>query len=377
MSGKKILILSVSAGNGHVRAAEALAAGLKEWFPGNEARHVDLMSLVPRLFRKAYTDSYLKLVQNHPALWGYIYEKTDRQADSAWSSLRRSIESACNKGLKDIIDDFGPDHILCTHFMPLQVLARWKRKGGLAQPVWTCITDIVAHRYWLEPGQAGYFTADEEGVWNLRQRGLEEEPIWATGIPVSPDFVPPADPAAARLEAAQAFGLDPARCTFLLMGGGAGMGRLMKITEELLTLETDFQLVVLTGRNKNLLDALNRLAALRPGRLLALGFTSQVHRLLAASDLVISKPGGLTTMECLALGKPMLVVAPIPGQEEHNADFLLEKGAALKAIDDPALIWRVKRVLNEPDLLPRLAARAKALGRPYAARDILGKVLGE
>lgn len=375
---KKILLLSVSAGNGHVRAAEGLAAGLAHWFPGHEARHVDLMTLVPTLFRKAYKDAYIKLVQKHPALWGYIYSSTDKaQAESALSRLRRSIESACNKPLRRIIEEFDPDHIVCTHFMPLQVLARWRTKGRITQPVWTCITDFVSHRFWVEPHQAGYFAASEEDVRRLRRRGLGESLIVPSGIPVLPAFIPSGDQVAARKAGAERFALDPAKQIVLLMGGGAGVGDLLHTTESLIGLGGDFQLVVLAGRNQTLLKKLAATAAAVPGRLFPQGFTDEVPALLAASDFVISKPGGLTTVECLAMGKPMIAYGAIPGQEEHNADFLLENGAALKAPDIAGLLWRAERLLKEPALLSRLSANAAAAGKPYAARDILETVLGE
>ena len=376
MSGKRVLILSVSAGHGHVRAADALVAGVQQWFPQHEARQVDLMTLVPTMFRKAYKDSYIKLVQRHPALWGYIYSKTDQaKADSALAKLRKSIEALCNKPLLKVFEEYAPDHIICTHFMPLQVLARWKDQGKLATPVWTCVTDFVAHRFWLEPHQQGYFTASEENVQRMRSRGLATEYISAPGIPVMPEFIPPADAAGSRAAAAQRFGLDPRKTTFTLMGGGAGVGNMLELAEEMLTLPVDFQLVVLAGKNQRLLTDLQEKAKQHP-RLFPLGFTDEVHTLLAASDLVITKPGGLTTVECLAMGKPMLVYSPIPGQEEHNADYLLENGVALKATDACGLIWRMQKLLNEPETLARMGKNAAALGKPYAARDILSRVLG-
>lgn len=375
---KRILILSVSVGHGHIRAAQGLEAGLKHWFPQHKARHVDLMTLVPGFFRKAYKDAYLQLVQADPALWGYFYSKTDSSKKSSpLTKLLHAVESAASKDLLDIIKDFKPDAFLCTHFMPTHVLSRWKGKGRITQPVWTSITDFVAHRFWLLPGQAGYFAANEEDAWRMRRRGLAGEHILATGIPVLPGFIPPANPRAAAVEAAKSFGLDPGKKVFLIMGGGAGVGDMRAMAAELLSLPADFQLVVLAGNNKDLLASLREQAAAYPGRLFPQGFTDEVHTLLRACDLVITKPGGLTTVECLSMGKPMLVYAPIPGQEEHNADYLLENGAALKAFDASGLVWRVKRLLAEPDLLPRLAGNAAALGRPYAARDILGAVLGE
>ncbi len=378
MAGKRLLLLSVSAGHGHIRAADALCAELKRSHPEHEARHVDLMTLVPILFRKTYKDAYLKLVQKHPTLWGYLYARSDRDpsgAAAALAKLRKAIEAACNKDLLEILREYAPDAIVCTHFMPLQVLARWKAKGKTDVPVWTCVTDYMAHRFWLEPGQDGWFAATEECARRMIARGLDPERVFVTGIPVSPDFIPPADGPEARRTAAERFGLDPGRPTVLLMGGGAGVGDMRSLAAALLGAPERFQLVALAGNNRALLTNLRALAAEHPGRLLPLGFTHDVHMLLAAADLVITKPGGLTTAECLAMGKPMLVHSPIPGQEEYNADFLLENGAALKAVDMDALLWRVRRFLNEPDLRARLARNAAALGKPHAARDVLATVL--
>ena len=160
------------------------------------------------------------------------------------------------------------------------------------------------------------------------------------------------------------------------MGGGAGLGGLDEVAERLLALDADFQLVALAGRNAKMQERLHALAARHPQRLIAQGFTDKVERLMTACDLVITKPGGLTTSECLALGRPMIVHAPIPGQEERNCDYLLEQGAAVKAVDAIALDWRVRELLADPSRLDGLAARARALGRPRAAQDVLARVIG-
>jgi processive 1,2-diacylglycerol beta-glucosyltransferase len=375
MKSKRLLILSVSVGHGHVRAAEALAAGVRQWFPEHQARHLDLLALTPVLFRKAYKDMYLKLVQNHPEVWAYIYNRFDNsKADSFFEKMRRKLESACTRQLRRVLDNYDPDHIICTHFMPQQVLARWKDKKRLSAPLWSCITDFVAHRFWLEKGMEGYFTATEENRWRMRQRGLSDANIYCFGIPVLPSFTPPPDPASARRRAAEKFSLDSQKPCFLLMGGGAGIGDMQNLAQRIMDLFAGLQLVVLCGSNRKLLSQLQDLDY--PGRLLPLGFTDQVAELLALCDLLITKPGGLTTVECLAMGKPMLIYAPIPGQEEYNADYLLENRAAFKAPDASGLLWRIERLLREKDLLSELAANAAALGKPDAARKILSAVMG-
>ncbi|HWU52249.1 MAG TPA: glycosyltransferase, partial [Tahibacter sp.] len=139
----------------------------------------------------------------------------------------------------------------------------------------------------------------------------------------------------------------------------------------------DFQLVALAGRNETMLQRLQALAATQPGRLFPQGFTNTIERLMGCADLAIGKPGGLTTSECLALGLPLIVFAPIPGQEERNCDYLLENGAGLKAVDAIALEYRVRRLLEQPQRLARLRDNARALGRPQAAVEVLRKVLAE
>ena len=217
----------------------------------------------------------------------------------------------------------------------------------------------------------GYYAHTDEVPFRMCHERNATERIHVTGIPVMPAFAKAPD----RAQCAQAFGLDPQRKTLLLMGGGAGLGSLDTIAARLLALPGDFQLIVLAGKNAAALAALQALAGQYPGRLLAQGFTSEVERLMACADLVITKPGGLTTSECLALGLPMIVNSPIPGQEERNADYLLEQGVALKAFDAVTLEYRVRLLLEHPEQLQAMRAKALALGRPRAALDVLAQVL--
>lgn len=371
---KKILILSVSAGQGHVRAAESLKAGAEQWFAGRiEVEHLDLMALCPPWFRTAYKGAYLKFVGRFPSLWGMLYNRTDGdKAEGLAGQLRRRLESQVSKPLRKVIDEFRPDALISTHFLPAQVLSRWiSRKKIEARPHWVVVTDFLAHRFWLEPGQSGYFAANEESAFIMKNRALAGERLIVSGIPIMPEFSLPIE----REDGARAFDLDPSRTVVTLMGGGEGVGLLKDIAAQLSGLEEDFQLVVLAGKNKKLLEDLKLTAADRAGRLCPRGFTTEMPKLLAATDLLISKPGGLTTSECLAMGRPMIAVSPIPGQEEANCDYLLENGAALKANSLPGLIYKTQKLLRDPDKLKSLAAQAKSIGRPLAAKTILETVL--
>ncbi len=371
MTRRRLLLLSVSAGAGHVRAAEALRAAAADF--DVEVLHLDVMQHVPRAFRTLYTDLYLKLVEHSPSTWAMLYRIMDRTPPSAPAArLRRAIERLNTLDLRREIARFAPDAVVCTHFLPAELLMRERSRGRLACPVHVVVTDFDLHGMWVVPDMAGWFAASDEVAFRMRARGLDAARIHVTGIPIMPAFAQAHDRAACAAE----FGIDPARRAILLMGGGAGLGGLDEVAARLLALDADLQLVALAGRNAKALEQLHALAAQHPQRLVAQGFTDKVDRLMRACDLVITKPGGLTTSECLALGRPMIVHAPIPGQEERNCDYLLEQGAALKAVDAIALDYRVRELLADPAHLAALADRAGALGRPRAARDVLAHVLG-
>lgn len=355
-----------------MRAAEALRSHAEHFGGAAEAIHLDVMDFVPKAFRKVYTDFYISLVNKAPALWGYLYQLTHQtRPDSSIERLRRAIERLNTAALRREIDRIRPDAVICTHFLPAELLSRMVRQERLACKVWVQVTDFDLHRLWVQEGMAGYFAANEEVAWRMQACGIPRERIHITGIPIMPAFAAPLDRAACARE----LGIDPGKMTYLVMGGGAGLGSLDTMAARLLALGGDFQLIVLAGKNARTLAALQALAERHPGRLFPQGFTDKVERMMACADLVITKPGGLTTSECLAMGLPMIVNAPIPGQEERNADFLLEHGAALKAVDGVALEYRIKLLLEHPELLTQMRSKAAALGQPLAGRQVLQRVL--
>lgn len=378
MAKRKLLILSVSAGAGHVRAAEALRAAAPAW-PDLEAIHLDLMEWVPALFRTVYADSFLYVVEKQPELWGYLYGKSDNaRADSKLDGLRRAVERLNTTRFMKMLQDLAPDQVICTHFLPAQLLSRKIRKAAIRLPVWVQVTDFDVHRLWIHEGMAGYFAAGDEVAYRMADRGIDPDRISVTGIPIMPAF----SSNLYKIPCAREIGLDPAKPSLLLMAGGAGVGAgssgggMDDTAAKLLALPRDFQIVALAGKNEKLLGDLKRVAESYPGRLFPMGFTKTIERAMVAADLAVTKPGGLTSSECLAMGLPMILVNPIPGQEERNADYLLENGAALKAYDAAGLAYRVQLLLDNPQRLQAMRVRAKGLGRPQAARDVLAKVLG-
>lgn len=374
MTPQKILLLSVSAGAGHMRAAEAIRC----WASAPEviAHHLDVMDFVTPVLRKIYTDFHISLVSRAPTLWGYLYQVTNRAPSDGWMQrARRWIERQNARRLLKEIVAFDADIIICTHFLPAEILSTLIARGELDKPVWVQVTDFDLHRMWVHPHMAGYFAGNDEVAFRMRSLGIAADAIHVTGIAIMPAFSPTFSPAPERSVCAREFGLNPNMTTLLLMGGGAGLGSLESIAARLLALEPHFQLIVLAGRNGAALAALRQLALHHPGRLLVQGYTNCVERLMACADVAITKSGGLTSAECLAMGLPMIINVPLPGQEEHNADFLLEQGVALKALDGVTLEYRVRHLLQHPAKLADMRAKARLLGRPDAAQRVLEIVL--
>ncbi len=374
MPKTKVLVVSVSAGYGHIVAAEALLASAHKYFAESvDISHIDLISVASFPIRLAYKDGYNFVVDKCPEFWGYMYKRTNHdRAEGIIAKTRKYLEGKFSEKLFDIINKIKPDHIICTHFLPAYIISGRSDKIHRKTPVWMTITDFMAHQYWLVKGLAGYFTACDEEKQNMGERGINTDLIRVTGIPVMPAF----SEEYARNESADKFGIPAGKKTILVMGGAEGIGGMDGIVKELLAMEGDFQTIVLAGRNRKLYSDLLKIAEANPGKLYPQSFTNEVYHLLNASDLIISKPGGLTTSECMAMGKPRVVISPIPGQEESNADIICGKGAAVRAYDLGSLKKCVDELMRNDKKLERMARNAKQFGKPHAAGSVLQEILG-
>src|SRR5688572_10514615 len=222
---RHILVLSVSAGHGHVRAAQAIEAAAAAHRPPIPVTHLDLLSLVPREFRQLYAEQYIKLVERLPQLWSYLYSKSDRPSrDSLVGKLKRAAEKLNTRKLNAEIERLAPDAILCTHFLPAELLSRQRAPGKeqgqkinakRLSPLWVQVTDFDVHALWVHPHVDRYCVANEEVAFRLADRGVPREKISVTGIPVMPQFSAPLE----RAVCARELGLTPDRFTVLMMAG--------------------------------------------------------------------------------------------------------------------------------------------------------------
>lgn len=365
----RVLIATVTAGGGHLQAAAALEESWTALHPSDQVTRVDLLDLVPKLQRKIIAEGYVKLIAHAPELYELFFKKTDNPKRlRELGTYRRRFAEHTNRKFVRLVKQFDPDVVLCTHFLPLEVLGAINGKTKAARPFVVCIvTDFEAHALWMEPAVDLYCVAAEETKARLIARKVDEARVEVTGIPIGARFSQPIDIAAVRRRR----GLRDDLPTVLVLGGGFGMGPMAEILDALDQIEREFQVVVVAGRNEVLRRELAARDHTHPTHVL--GFVSNMHEMMAVADLIISKPGGLTTSEALSLGKPMFILNPIPGQEMANSDFLLERGAAAKANRVEDLPFRIDRLLGSPKLT-EMAASARALGRPGAAPAICAAV---
>ena len=367
----RILIATVTAGAGHVQAAAALEEAWRALYPKDPVQRLDVLSFTPRLYRKVYVDGYVKIVEHAPELYAHVFKKTDNPAlVRKLTRFRRTVARLTTNKFVAQLRKFRPDAVLCTHYLPLEILGhlRDRRKQSLAPLTVSVVTDFEAHALWMERGVDFYCVAAEETKARLVARGAASENVIVTGIPISAKFTTPveADPVRKRMA------LRDDLPILLVLGGGFGLGPVAEILDEIDKLPMTLQLLVVCGRNEELRGKLALRDARQPTRIL--GFVTNMHELMAVADLVISKPGGLTTSEALAMNKPIFVLNPIPGQEAANSDFLLEHGAATKANRVEDLPFRLEKLLGSSKLAD-MAGAARSLARPQAASDICRAVV--
>ncbi|MBI3962345.1 MAG: glycosyltransferase [Deinococcus sp.] len=367
----RILIATVTAGAGHVQAAAALEEAWRKLHLRDTVETWDVLEFTPQLYRKVYAEGYVKLAEHAPELWALLFNRTDDPTLAhKLTRVRRTLAKLPTTKFRQQFRKFKPDAVLCTHYLPLEIVGRLKAKAHSAHSPFTVsiVTDFEAHALWMEPGVDLYCVATEETKGRLVARGAAAENVAVTGIPIALKFSCPVDPPAVR----QRMGLRDEWPTLLVLSGGSGMGPVAQILSELRKLTKPVQIVVVCGHNEELRRELTGQDWRHPTHIL--GFVTNMHELMAVADLVITKPGGLTSSEALAMGKPIFVLNPIPGQEAANSDFLLEHGAAAKANRVEDLPFRLEKLLGAPKLA-EMARAAKSLGKPQAAVDICREVM--
>jgi len=335
----------------------------------------DVLALMPAAFRKVYRDGYFKMVARSPRMVGWLYDATDKPFHQ--DHLRRRIERAGATQLLKKIRQFDPDVVICTHFLPTALVDRERRKGRCRARILTVVTDFEVHGLWLSPPSDHYFVATEEARAHLEALAIPSTSITVSGIPTHPVFAERKDRRAMRRK----HGWREDLPAILVSAGGFGAGNAERLVGALVEVKLRAQIIAVCGKSAALKTSMEKIATRRRSDPLplvqAVGFTTEMDEFMSAADLMIGKPGGLTTSESLIKGLAWVVVNPIPGQEEKNAIYLLEQGAGIWAGNMYTLGFKVAALLEEPGRLESMRKNALRLGRPKAGRVIAQFALGQ
>jgi processive 1,2-diacylglycerol beta-glucosyltransferase len=373
----KVLILSASAGAGHLRAAQAIERAFAETGAARSVQNVDTLDYTNPLFRRLYSKAYIEMVNRMPEVLGWLYDQLDDKDRD--DRFQRAFEKLNTGPFVELLERYQPDVTVCTHFLPAEIISTLIEEGRLTTRQAIVVTDFDVHAQWLVSNYDQYFVAIDETRAHLQELGIPADKITVSGIPVDVPFALPKDKVAMRAK----HGLKTDGVVILNSAGGFGVGRVEELMSSLLKLRHQAQIVAICGRNEELKTRLNVIAteleADSQVSLKVVGFTTEMDEFMAAADLIVGKPGGLTSSEAMARGLPYVIVSPIPGQEERNSDHLLEEGAAIRCNNLPILAYKIDQLLDDPDRLASLRANALRFGRPRAAFDVVAKLstLGE
>jgi processive 1,2-diacylglycerol beta-glucosyltransferase len=366
MSKKRVLIMSVSAGMGHIKAAAALEKTFAAEESVVEVINNDALQYTNKLFRDFYSTFYTSLVKSAPNFLGWWY----KTSDEPWrtDAMRHMIDRLNTKPLVRFIRAFDPHITVCTHFMPAGIISHLIATEQLQAQLSIVVTDFDFHAMWLSRAFHRYFVAIDETKAYLQMLGMPTDRITVSGIPIDPVFAKPVN----RTRECVLLGLDPTKPVLLLSAGALGVSPTDFILEQLLLLSHRAQILVVCGRDEELRRRVEqRVWNLHNRAVRVFGYTDEMHRWMKTADLFIGKPGGLTTAEAVASGLPMCVFNPIPGQEERNCDHLLEEGIAVKCNDLITLPFKISKLLDDPARMAQMKLQALRFAKPDAAQTVV------
>jgi processive 1,2-diacylglycerol beta-glucosyltransferase len=366
------LFLSASVGEGHTAAACAVQSAFMQRNPHAQCQVVDSYRYASQVFHRVASNGYIGMVKMLPQLYKYIYDQAERATKV--SAFKSWLHHYTAVNLRQFVAYLAPDVVVCTHAFPCGVMAEYKREYADAPPVVGIVTDFVVHPFWIHRNIDGYAVATRTMRQTLMARGVIAERIGVTGIPIDGHFAE----SKSKAEARKAIGIDTQRTTVLLMGGGLGIGPIEKALLGLDQLPHDVQIVVVVGKNARLERRLAEAARSMRTPVTVVGFVTNVYDYMRAADILVSKPGGLTSSEALAAELPIVMLRPLPGQEERNTRYLQESGVGVRVQSSRELTEVLDGLLSDPERLARMSANAKRLAKPHAAQsvaDMIGRLV--
>ena len=361
---KRVLIVSASIGSGHHQAARAIAAELVRRQDNLQITIADFMEDTDSYLAAFMKEAYLKMLELSPNMYDLVYRVS--QAPLPGFKAQGLLARVLQGGMAQLVRRHRPDLIIATHPFPCGAAAYLRDSRRLRAPLVGVITDFAVHRLWVYEHVDAYFVAAPEIKRELSALGVPARRIYASGIPVHPQFTANAGGRGILGE----LSLAADQPLVLLMGGGLGMGGIRQALASMDELKLPLQFVVLAGKNKELQGKLQEETKNLRHAVRVLGYTDRIPELMRAAAMLVTKPGALTVCEALVSETPLLLYEPIPGQEWENAVFLTQRGVALWAKNRQELKDGVTTLLTRPEQVEKLRKEAEALRRPAAAAAV-------
>ena len=367
---KKIIIFYASYGGGHLSAAKSIETYFKNNYQNIDIKLIDCMKYINKTIEKISTAAYREMAKKVPWAWGKIYSDSQKGPLAHISSRANAIMAV--KLLK-LLKQENPDLIISTHPFGSQMCGYLKRKGKINSEIATILTDFKSHDQWLvENNYINYFFVSNNNMkYELMNRNIPEQKIFVTGIPVSEKFIKNYH----KKEILNQLNFSENKKTILFFAGGEfglGKSKTLEIFEKLVSNFENIQIIAISGKNETMKNNFIKITNeyKRNNSVTILEFTDKVAQFMSISTLVITKPGGLTSTEALTSNLPMLIINPIPGQEEENAEFLEENKVAiwLKKDDDINSILNI--LLNDKNILKTMKDNTRLISRPNSTKNI-------
>ena len=364
MPHKRIILMYISEISGHHSATLAIEKALRILQPNVEILNINAFNYTNPISEKVVNRIYLGVIKRTPQIWDYLYDNPT--IVKKIEKIKETIHKFNSPKLKRLFDKFKPDAIVCSQAFPCGMCADYKRTYDSHIPLVAVLTDYVPHSYWIYDTVDYYISPSEDVALRLMKKGVERNRIKSLGIPFDPQFNEPSN----KNELFQKLKLNPDIPTVLIMGGGQGLGPIKTIVKSLEKVKREIQEIVVCGANKKLYKSLKRRIKKYKKKILLFGYILNINELMRMSEIIITKPGGVTTAEVLANHLPMVIVKPLPGQEANNTSYLIEKGAAIK-VDKPRQVnLAVENLLANPVKLKEMSEATRRITKPNASLDI-------
>lgn len=367
---KHIILMYISEISGHHSATVAIEKALKILQPNVEVLNINAFNYTNPVSERIVNRLYMAVIKRTPQIWDYLYDNPTvvRKIEN----IKKTIHKFNSPKLKNLFDKFKPDAVVCTQAFPCGMVADFKKTYASDIPLIAILTDYIPHSYWIYDMVNYYITPSDEVSLRLMKKGVPADKIKSFGIPFDPKF----NAEIPKNEVMRKFNLDHNLPTILIMGGGQGLGPIKTIVRSLEKTKIDFQELIVAGTNRKLYKSLKRRVKKYKKKIMVFGYVENINELMGIADIIITKPGGVTTSEALAKKIPMIIIKPIPGQEASNTIYLTEKEAAIKINRPKDINLVVEDLLKDPRKLKHLVEASGRISKPHASLDIARLLLG-